>query len=117
MQKKEDDKMKFSKELVSGSTPTLILAVIEKEDMYGYRISKELEQRSENAFSLKEGTMYPLLHALEKEKFVESYWKNVEGRKRKYYHITKKGKKHLCDRKKEFEQFSVSVKKGLNFAQ
>ena len=105
--------MKFSKELVSGSTPTLILAVIEKEDMYGYRISKELE----HAFSLKEGTMYPLLHALEKEKFVESYWKNVEGRKRKYYHITKKGKKHLCDRKKEFEQFSVSVKKVLNFAQ
>ena len=49
--------MKFSKELVSGSTPTLILAVIEKEDMYGYQIAKELEKRSENAFSLKEGTM------------------------------------------------------------
>ncbi len=58
--------MKFSKELVSGSTPTLILAVIEKEDMYGYRISKELEQRSENAFSLKEGTMYPCFMLLKK---------------------------------------------------
>lgn len=109
--------MKFSKELISGSTPTLILAVIKNEDMYGYQIAKELEKRSEKAFSLKEGTMYPLLHALEKEKLVESYWSSTEGRKRKYYHITKKGTKHLADRKEEFEQFSVSVKKVLNFAQ
>ena len=108
--------MKFSKELVSGSTPTLILAVIEKEDMYGYQIAKELEKRSENAFSLKEGTMYPLLHSLEKEKLVEAYWNNTEGRKRKYYHITKKGRKLLADRKVEFEEFAGSVKKVLNFA-
>lgn len=108
--------MKFSKELISGSTPILILAVIEKEDMYGYQIAKELEKRSENAFSLKEGTMYPLLHSLEKEKLLESYWNTAEGRKRKYYHITKKGIKYLADKKVEFEEFSVSVKRVLNFA-
>lgn len=108
--------MKFSKELISGSTPTLILAVIEKEDMYGYQIAKELEKRSENAFSLKEGTMYPLLHSLEKEKLVESYWSTAGGRKRKYYHITKKGIKSLAEKKEEFEKFSVSVKRVLNFA-
>lgn len=108
--------MKFSKELISGSTPILILAVIEKEDMYGYQIAKELEKRSESAFSLKEGTMYPLLHSLEKEKLLESYWNTAEGRKRKYYHITKKGIKYLADKKVEFEEFSVSVKRVLNFA-
>lgn len=108
--------MKFSKELISGSTPTLILAVIEKEDMYGYQIAKELEKRSENAFSLKEGTMYPLLHSLEKEKLLESYWSNAERRKRKYYHITKKGIKFLAEKKVEFEEFSVSVQRVLNFA-
>lgn len=108
--------MKFSKELISGSTPTLILAVIEKEDMYGYQIAKELEKRSENAFSLKEGTMYPLLHSLEKEKLLESYWNTAEGRKRKYYHITKKGIKYLAEKKVEFEEFSVSVQRVLNFA-
>lgn len=108
--------MKYSKELISGSTPILILSVIEKEDMYGYQLAKELEKRSENAFTLKEGTMYPLLHSLEKDKLVESYWNTAEGRKRKYYHITKKGLKFLAEKKEEFEEFTVSVRKVLNFA-
>lgn len=108
--------MKFSKELLSGSTTILILSVIEKEDMYGYRIAKELEKRSENAFCLKEGTLYPVLHALEKEKLTECYWQTADGRKRKYYHITKKGLKHLAAKKEEFSKFTTSVQKVLNFA-
>lgn len=94
----------------------MVLSVIKSEDMYGYRIIRELETRSENAFSLKEGTLYPILHALEKEKLVESYWVTADGRKRKYYHITKKGAKRLTEKKKEFEEFSISVSKVLNYA-
>lgn len=108
--------MKISRELISGSTPMMVLSVIKSEDMYGYRIIRELETRSENAFSLKEGTLYPILHALEKEKLVESYWVTADGRKRKYYHITKKGAKRLVEKKKEFEEFSISVSKVLNYA-
>ena len=78
----------------------MVLSVIKSEDMYGYRIIRELETRSENAFSLKEGTLYPILHALEKEKLVESYWVTANGRKRKYYHITKKGAKRLAEKKR-----------------
>ena len=74
--------MKISRELISGSTPMMVLSVIKSEDMYGYRIIRELETRSENAFSLKEGTLYPILHALDKEKLVESYWVTADGRKR-----------------------------------
>lgn len=108
--------MKISKELMTGSIPMLVLSVIEKEDMYGYKIIKELEKRSEDVFCLKEGTLYPILHSLEKEKLTESYWKVAEGRKRKYYHITKKGVRFLAERKQEFETYSVSVRKVLNFA-
>jgi len=108
--------LKISRELISGSTPMMVLSVIKSEDMYGYRIIRELETRSENAFSLKEGTLYPILHALEKEKLVESYWVTADGRKRKYYHITKKGAKRLAEKKKEFEEFSISVSKVLNYA-
>lgn len=108
--------MEISKELLSGSTPTLVLSVIQNEDMYGYKIIKELEKRSEKAFCLKEGTLYPILHALEKEKLTESYWEVAEGRKRKYYHITKKGLRQLAAKKKEFEEFSVTVSKVLNYA-
>lgn len=108
--------MKISKELITGSTPIMILSIIEKEDLYGYMIVKELEKRSENTFSLKEGTLYPILHSLEKEGYAESYWNKEEGRKRKYYHITKKGKHALADKKAEFEQFTVAVTKVLNYA-
>ena len=83
--------MKISKELVTGSIPTMVLSVIKSEDMYGYKIIKELEERSESVFCFKEGTLYPILHSLEKEGYVESYWEIADGRKRKYYHIKKKG--------------------------
>lgn len=108
--------MKISKELISGSIPLMVLSVVKNEDMYGYKIIRELEVRSENVFSFKEGTLYPILHALEKEKLLESYWVTAEGRKRKYYHITKKGAKRLAEKEKEFEEFSVSVSKVLNYA-
>ena len=59
--------MKISKELSTGTLPMLVLSVLGSEDLYGYRIIKILETRSDNAFSLKEGTLYPILHALEQE--------------------------------------------------
>ena len=59
--------MKVSKELIKGSSSLLILSVLKGKDLYGYKIIKELELRSENAFEFKEGTLYPILHALEKE--------------------------------------------------
>ena len=107
--------MRYSKELLKGSTSVLVLSVLNGTDLYGYRIIRELEIRSENAFEMSEGTLYPILHALEKEKFLESYWKEVDGRNRKYYHVTKKGLKELESKKQEFEEFSTAVNKVLNF--
>lgn len=108
--------MKFSKELIKGSTATLILSVLEKEDMYGYKIVKEIDVRSQGAFSLKEGSMYPILHSLEENGFVDSYWELYENRNRKYYHITKKGLKELQSKKSEWKEYSKSVNMVLNFA-
>jgi len=108
--------MKISKELMKGSTATLVLSVLSSEDMYGYKIVKELEARSENVFSLKEGTLYPILHALEEGGCLDSYWVEVENKKRKYYHITRKGKAMLKEKKEEFKVYSESVQKVLNWA-
>ena len=83
--------MKISKELIKGSTAMLVMSVLKKNDMYGYKIIKELELQSESVFELKEGTLYPILHALEEENLLESYWEEFDGRKRKYYHLTRKG--------------------------
>lgn len=108
--------MRYSKELLKGSTHLLVLAVLEKADLYGYRITREIELRSDSALSMGEGTLYPILHALEKEKYVESYWKEFDGRSRKYYHITKKGIKQLNSLKEERKEFNKSIDKVLNFS-
>ncbi len=107
--------MKYSKELLKGSTSTLVLSVLENKDLYGYKIIRELEIRSEKAFEMSEGTLYPILHALEKEKLLEAYWNEVDGRNRKYYHITKKGKKELAAKKEEWNSFASNVNRVLNY--
>ena len=108
--------MRYSKELLKGSTHLLVLAVLENRDLYGYKIIRELEIRSENAFEMSEGTLYPILHALEKEKLLESYWEEFDGRNRKYYHITKKGKKQLREKTVEWKSFSSNVNRVLEFS-
>ena len=106
--------MNVKKELTKGSSALLVLSVLEKEDMYGYRIIKEIEMRSECVFTLKEGTLYPILHAFEKDGYVESYLEGKEGeRRRKYYHLTKKGAKVLQDNKQEWASYSRAISKVL----
>lgn len=107
--------MNIKKELTKGSSAMLVLSVIEKEDMYGYQIIKEIQLRSDNAFTFKEGTLYPILHNFESDGYVKSYWQESEnGRKRKYYKITRKGIKALADSKEEWKTYSVAVSKVLN---
>lgn len=104
--------MNIKKELTKGSTALLVLSVLENQDLYGYKIIKEIESRSEDVFLLKEGTLYPILHNFEKSGYVDSYWDGKEGeRRRKYYHITNKGKKVLKENKEEWNSYSNAVNK------
>ena len=75
--------------------------------MYGYEMIDTLRGKSKNVFELKAGTLYPLLHGLEEKGFVESYEKEAVGKIRKYYHITRSGKKEL--KKKYACRFVVRV--------
>ena len=73
-------------------TRLLALSLLAGEDMYGYQMIVELARRSNHTFDMKEGTLYPVLHGLEQEGFVEAYRKQAPtGRERKYYHLTRKG--------------------------
>lgn len=108
--------MTISKELMKGSTATLVLSVLAEQDLYGYKIVKELEAKSEHVFTLKEGTLYPILHALEEGGCLESYWVDVENKKRKYYHITRKGKAMLKAKKEEFQAYTTAVQHVLGLA-
>lgn len=106
--------MQVNKELLKGSTHILILSLLNRRSMYGYEMIKEIEQRSGQVFSFKEGTLYPLLHSLEAEGTIESYWEETNSqRKRKYYRITDQGRNVLEEKQKEWGTFRTAVEKVL----
>jgi DNA-binding PadR family transcriptional regulator len=106
--------MKINKELLKGSTATLVLSLLNTRPMYGYEIIKVMETKSSGIFSFKEGTLYPILHSLEADGIIEAYWSDSEeGRKRKYYKITDKGRLHMEEKKEEWSVFSNTVNKVL----
>ena len=101
--------MKISRELLKGSTGMLVLSLLENENMYGYQMIRRLSEKSKNVFEFQEGTLYPILHALEEKNYISSYWDDEGPKKRKYYTITKDGKKHLKEIKEEWNIFSNGV--------
>lgn len=108
--------MSIDKTLLSGSTAMLLLKLLEEKDLYGYEMIETLRSRSNNVFELKAGTLYPLLHSLEDKGFLSSYEKEVGGKTRKYYSITQSGRKHLKQKKKEWNEYSQAVAGVLSFA-
>lgn len=101
--------MGIDKSLVSGSTATLILRLLEEKDMYGYEMIETLRRRSKDVFELKAGTLYPLLHSLESKKLLISYESEAGGKTRKYYQITKAGRRHLGSKKEEWKVYAQTV--------
>ena len=110
--------MAVEKSLVSGSTSMLLLKLLSEKDMYGYEMIETLENRSNHVFQLKAGTLYPLLHSLEAGNYLTSYEREVGGKARKYYSITKEGRRYLEKKEKEWKEYSqavVQVLGGVSF--
>lgn len=106
--------MNIDAQMLKGSVSLMVLDLVATRDMYGYQIIHELETRSDKTFLLKEGTLYPVLHSLEEQGLLSSYWvapKN--GRKRKYYNVTDKGKGELAFKKQQWQDFSRAVDRVL----
>ena len=107
--------MNVDKSLISGSTTMLLLKLLAEKDMYGYEMIEVLRERSENVFELKAGTRYPLLHSLEAKGLLNAYEKEAGNKVRKYYSITKHGRKILDEKKSEWEIYSRAVANVLGF--
>lgn len=105
--------MQIDKSLLSGSNGMLILKLLEEGDMYGYQIIEELAKRSDHTFELKAGTLYPLLHTLEEKLWVEAYDAEAGGRVRRYYRLTKEGKKALEEKEESWNRYADAVRRVL----
>ncbi len=102
--------MDYKCELLKGNTDSLLLSLISHQPMYGYRIIKELETRSNGYFQFREGTLYPALHRLEKKGLIHGKWQKLStGLERRYYYITPKGEKVLDQRLAVWQDFSAAV--------
>ena len=105
--------MKIDKSLLSGSMAMLLLRLLAEGDLYGYQMIEELERRSDHTFTLKAGTLYPILHSLEGQGAITSYEKTVSGRGRKYYHLTQEGRALLERKAREWNALSQGVAKVM----
>lgn len=101
---------KINRELLKGSSEILVLKVLQAGPLYGYEIAKKIKTLSREVFQLGEGTLYPLLHKMEKGRLLDAYWQERNGRKRKYYEITRKGLEFLRERTGEWSRFSQAMK-------
>ncbi|MHC4638231.1 MAG: PadR family transcriptional regulator [Planctomycetota bacterium] len=105
---------KLRKQTLDGNVETLLLAILQAGPSYGYAIVKELNKRADGILNLGEGTVYPVLHRLEEKKLICSNWQLANnGRQRKYYRLTPKGKKAFNTNRMQWLMLSNVMEKVL----
>ena len=102
--------MNIDRQFLKGSISLLLLHLLSRGEMYGYEILAEASRRSANAFEFKEGTLYPALHQLEKKGQIRSEWRTADnGRERKYYSLTSKGRKAAANYEKQWQHLTGAI--------
>ena len=96
-------------EKLKGNLDMLLLSVLSAGPGHGYSIITRLRDRSDGAFDLPEGTVYPALHRLEQTGLLASSWEVVAGRRRRIYRLTTVGQRSLADEARQWRAFSGSV--------
>jgi len=94
----------ISKDLVAASATPLVLSILSEGENYGYAIIKRVHELSGSQMQWTDGMLYPVLHRLEKQKLIQSKWRESKtGRKRKYYQIKKKGTNALKEQQNQWK--------------
>jgi PadR family transcriptional regulator, regulatory protein PadR len=101
----------YDSDLLRGNTDSLLLFLInEQGETYGYRLIKEIEERSGGYFQFKEGTVYPALRKLENDGLVRGEWKKLaNGQERRYYAITDQGREFLQRKLDMWQSFASAM--------
>jgi PadR family transcriptional regulator len=96
--------MEIDKDLVAASATPLVLAILSEGESYGYAIIKRVGELSAGELEWTDGMLYPLLHRLERNSFVEAFWRQSEtGRRRKYYRLTRSGAEQLDRQRRQWQ--------------
>lgn len=101
-------------DLLQGTLDVLILKTLALEAMHGWGISQRIQQISEGVLSVTQGSLYPALHRLERQGWIQSRWSASENnRQAKFYELTKRGRKRLSQETQSWERFSAAMGRVL----
>lgn len=101
--------------LYKGTLQNIILKLLSKEvKMYGYQMTQRAKELTEGELEMTEGALYPILHKLENEGIILSEIQNVNGRDRKYYMLTEKGKKQQAKKEEEMKSYILNLNTIFN---
>ena len=87
----------------------LVLTALSAGPGHGYSIIRAIRDRSDGEFELLEGSLYPALHRLERERLVTSSWSNVAGRRRRVYKLSRKGRDALEQQERAWRRFERAM--------
>jgi PadR family transcriptional regulator, regulatory protein PadR len=101
-------------ELLRGTLDLLILKTLALQPMHGWGIAQRIEQVSEEVFSVNQGSLYPALHRLEQQGWIDADWSDSDNNRRaKFYRLTAKGRKQLASEERNWERVAAAVARIL----
>jgi transcriptional regulator len=104
-------------DLLPGTLDLLILRTLQTEPEHGWAISERIQQISEDVLQINQGSLYPALHRLEHQNWIEAEWRTSElGRRAKYYRLTASGRRQLAIEADEWERMSTAIGRVMKLA-
>lgn len=106
-----------SSDMIRGTLDMLILKVVSVEPMHGWGICERIQQISEDALQVNQGSLYASLHRLTREGWIKSEWRQTANNRRaRYYILTRAGEKHLGLERAQWERLSNAVDRVMGYA-
>ena len=104
-------------DLLPGTLDLLILRTLQKDALHGWAISERILAISEDVLQINQGSLYPALHRLERQGWLEAAWKVSElGRRAKYYRLTTSGRRQLTVEAREWGRMSNAIERVMKLA-
>src|SRR5258705_9000249 len=111
----EDMEMSKPSDLVQGTLDMLVLKILELEPMNGFAVSQRLRQVSGDVLQVSDGSLYPALHKLEQQGWIQSEWKATENNRRaKFYSLTRPGRKQLDAESANWQRLSGAISRVVS---
>ena len=112
-----DDIMTRIPDLLPGTLDLLILRTLQKDALHGWAISERIQLISQDVLQINQGSLYPALHRLEHQGWIDAEWKVSElGRRAKYYRLTTSGRRQLTVEARDWERMSNAIGRVMKLA-